>query len=346
MHTLARKIQGRGVVGMQDGMELDVVDAASGRSLQTVQQFVGDHLGPQTSVIYLVGCGGSLYMFGAMAFLLEASPIPVIAVNSAEFVARHPAGLGPQALVIASSTHGTTHETAEAITFAREHGAPVLLVCQNDDNECARAAGGVVAHHNGVEAKQVLLAAIAHEILSAQQAVPSWLPSPDVLRALGPVFRETNAVWDDQLTRIAAEIADAGHVFVVGSGPNEGAAETFAACYLMEMQNLIAVPSGGNDFLHGTHEMVEESTAVVVLVGEDHSRPIAERAATFTRTYSQHALVLDSTELPMDGVAPEHRGVVSALLFASSVIARLAQHVEAATERPLISRKYMWKVDY
>ncbi len=342
---MARQLQGRGVVGMQEGMELDVLDAASGETLEIVQRFVRDNLHAGTSVIYLVGCGGSHYMFGAMRFLLDASPIPTVTVNAAELVARAPANLGPNALVISSSTHGTTHETAEAITFARQHGAPVLLVCQNNDNECARAAEHVV-NHNGVEAKQVLLASIAFEILSAQQAVPAWLPSPDVLRSLGPVFRETNTAWDTQLQAFAAEIVQAGQAFIVGSGPNEGAAQTFAACYLMEMQNLIAVPSGGNDFLHGTHEMVEEATTVLLMIGEDAARGIAERVATFTRQYSQHALILDSKDLPMKGVAPEHRGVVSALLFASSVIARLAQHVEAATHRPLISRKYMWKVDY
>lgn len=342
---MTRQLQGRGVVGMQDGMEIDVFEAASGDQLETVQRFVRDNLGPETSVIYLVGSGGSLYMFGAMRFLLEASPIPVIAINSAEFVARNPANLGATALVIASSTHGTTIETAEAITFAREHGASVLLVCQNNDNPCAQAAE-LVANHNGVEAKQVLLAAIAFELLSAQQTAPAWLPAPDVLSSLGPVFRETNTVWDAQLQTIATEIVGAGQVFIVASGPNEGAGQTFAACYLMEMQNLVAVSSGGNDFLHGTHEMVEESTAVLVLVGEDGARGIAERAATFARKYSQHALVLDSKELPMNGVSADHRGVVAALLYASSVTARLAQHVEAATHRPLISRKYMWKVDY
>lgn len=342
---MTRQIQGRGVVGMQEGMELDVLDAASGATLATIQQFVHDHLRSDTAVIYLVGCGGSLSMFGALEYLLAASPIPTVAMNSAELVARHPAGLGPRSLVIASSTHGTTQETAAAITFAREQGAPVLLVCQNNDSDCARAAEHV-ANHNGVEAKQVLFAALAHEILAAQDAVPAWLPALDALRSLGPVFRETNAVWDEKLADYAGDIVEAGQAFVLGSGPNEGAADTFAACYLMEMQNLIAVACGANDFLHGTHEMVDQDTRVLVLAGEDHTRGIAERAITFTRTYGRSPLVLDSTDLPMGEVAAEHRGVVSALLFASSVIARLAQHVEAATHVPLTSRKYMWKVDY
>ena len=48
----------------------------------------------------------------------------------------------------------------------------------------------------------------------------------------------------------------------------------------------------------------------------------------------------------MTGVDPAHRGVMSAILFASSVIALLASEIEAITEEPLITRKYMWKVDY
>lgn len=343
---MAKTVQGRGVVGMQATIVEDVAEVASGRTLAEVRRFVAEYVCERTTGIYLLGCGGSHYMFGVMKYLLDASPVPVVDMNSAEFVARHPRGLGKNSVVIASSTHGTTLETAEAIKVAQESDTPVLLVCQNVDNPCARVAAHVV-NHNGVEAKQILLSVIASEILAAFGKSLKSLPTPETLADLGPVFPETNEIWNDTLVEIAATTAARDRpTFVVGSGPNEGAAETLAACYLMEMQNIPAVASGANDFLHGTHEMVGEDTNLVIFLGEDVTRSVADRTASFGRRFSSNTHVLDSTALPMTGVDPAHRGVMSAILFASSVIALLASEIEAITEEPLITRKYMWKVDY
>src|SRR5699024_8902749 len=227
---MAKTVQGRGVVGMQATIVEDVTEVASGRTLEVVRRFVAEYVSERTTGIYLLGCGGSHYMFGVMKYLLDASPVPVVDMNSAEFVARHPRGLGENSIVIASSTHGTTLETAEAIKVAQESRTPVLLVCQNVDNPCARVADHVV-NHNGVEAKQILLSVIANELLTAFGKSLKSLPTPETLAALGPVFPETNEVWKDTLVEIAATTAARDRpTFVVGSGPNEGAAETLAAC--------------------------------------------------------------------------------------------------------------------
>lgn len=343
---MAKTVQGRGVVGMQDTIIEDIAEVASGGTLEAVRSFAVASVGEKTSAIYLLGCGGSHYMFGVMKYLLDASPVPVIDMNAAEFVARHPRGVGKNAIVIASSTHGSTLETAEAINVSRESGTPLLLVCQNNNNPCAENAENIV-NHNGVEAKQVLLSVIAFELLVAFGVDANSLPSPAALAAYGPVFLETNRIWERQLEETAEVTAKTpGATFIVGSGPNEGAADTLAACYLMEMQNITAVASGANDFLHGTHEMVGEDTNLIVFLGEDSTRSVAQRTADFGRRFSSNTHVLDSSELPMTGVDPAHRGVVSAILYASSVIALLANKIEIVTETPLITRKYMWKVEY
>lgn len=343
---MTKTVQGRGVVGMQDTVVEDISEVASGKTLDAVSSFARASVGENTSAIYLLGCGGSHYMFGVIKYLLDASPVPVVDMNSAEFVARYPQGLGENTIVIASSTHGTTLETAEAIKVSRVSGSPVLLVCQNNENACAENAEFVV-NHNGVEAKQVLLSVIAFELLAAFGVSSESLPAPAVLATYGRVFPESNKIWDRQLEMIAQAIANTSDAtFIVGAGPNEGATDTLAACYLMEMQNITAVASGANDFLHGTHEMVSENTNLIVFLGEDSTRSIAERTAEFGRRFSVNSRVLDSTDLPMTGVEPGHRGVVSAILYASSVIALLAKKIELITETPLISRKYMWKIDY
>ena len=106
---------------------------------------------------------------------------------------RRPALLGPASLVIVSSTHGATRETAAAARMARAAGAAVIGVTQDSDSIVAAACDHVLLHQ-GVEAKQVVLAQLGWSLLNALGVVPdeefgrvtaALAQSPDGVRA-GP----------------------------------------------------------------------------------------------------------------------------------------------------------------
>ncbi|GAB3707532.1 fructosamine deglycase FrlB [Mariniluteicoccus flavus] len=330
---------------MQDTMEMDVRAAASGETVETVRAFVVDSLRPSTRVIYLVGCGGSMFMFSAMRYLLDRSNIPAVCLNAEEFVNRKPSLVGPDSIVIASSTFGGTEETAHAIEWAQSEGAPVLLVCARADSVCGRVAHRMVGHR-GVEAKQVLLAVIALELITAQGNRANGDATLAALADSGPAFRETNLHWRDRFSAAARDIVGATCVYVLASGPNEGAAQTFAACYLQEMQNQHAVPIGSNDFLHGTFEVIDGATPVVLMIGEDETASLGHRALRFLERYNKANHVFDAAELPLTGVEASARPLIGTLIYNSSLIAALAQGVESVSGAPLQGRRYMWKVEY
>ena len=50
-------------------------------------------------------------------------------------------------------------------------------------------------------------------------------------------------------------------IYVLGSGPLEGAAQTLAMCYLQEMQKLNATAISAGEFLHGPFEVITEDVA-------------------------------------------------------------------------------------
>ncbi|NUW31630.1 SIS domain-containing protein [Nonomuraea sp. SMC257] len=310
-----------------------------------VTAFVDKALSPATRVIYLVGCGGSLFMFGAMRFLLERSPIPVVALNADEFMLRRPAALGPGSVVIASSTNGGTPETARAVRFAREAGAPVLLVTKDPDSLVAKEAEDVVLHRS-VEAKQVLQGLIAYALLRAQGVADDYDEALAVLRSCSEAFETSVRELDERLRDIAAACVDEPCVYVLGSGPLEGAAQTFAACYLQEMQTKHAVATGSGEFLHGAFEVVDGTVPVIVLLGEDATRPMGARAVSFLERYNQRNHVVDGASLSLPGVPARLRATVGSFVMASCVTARLAQHFEAFSGRPLSERRYMWRVEY
>lgn len=322
------------------------IDAAATSELETqIADFVDKALKPTTRAIYLVGCGGSLFMFGAMRYLLERSPTPYVALNADEFVHRNPAALGPDSIVIASSTNGGTAETARAVRFAREAGAPVLLITQDPESIVAREADDIVLHQ-GVEAKQILQGLIAYVLLEAQDAADDYDEALAVFRNCSEAFETAVHEMNDHLRDIAAECTDEAVVYVLGSGPIQGAAETFAACYLQEMQTKHAVATGSGEFLHGAFEVIDGDVPTILFVGDDATRPMGERALRFLETYNRRNYVIDTARLSLPGVPDKFRGIVGAFVMASCMTARLAQHFEAFSGRPLTDRRYMWRVEY
>ncbi|MGH3185891.1 MAG: SIS domain-containing protein [Streptosporangiaceae bacterium] len=297
--------------------------------------------------VFLVGCGGSLFTFAPLRCLLDRSPVPVFTFNSDELVLRRPARLGPGALVIVSSTRGATRETAAAARAARAAGASVIGVTQNPDSIVAAASEHVLLHQ-GVEAKQVILAQIGWSLLRAFGAASDEEldRAMTALRQSPPAFAQAHYEWDDQLAEMARLLHTEPVLYVLGSGPLEGAAQTLAMCYLQEMLKLNAAAISAGEFLHGPFEVITDEVPVILLKGDDVTRPMADRAERFLRQYTRKLWVLDAAALQLGSVDAPLRPLVGDLVLGSTVLNRIAEHFAALTGRRLTDRRYMWKIDY
>jgi fructoselysine-6-P-deglycase FrlB-like protein len=299
------------------------------------------------SSVFLVGCGGSLFAFAPLRCQLDRSPVPVFTFNSDELVLRRPALLGPGSLVIVSSTRGTTKETALAARAARASGATVVGITQDADSIVAAACGHVLLHQ-GIEAKQVILAQLGWSLLKALGAAPDpeFRQATAALARSPQAFAQAHVEWDDQLAELARALHPEPVIYVLGSGPLEGAAQILAMCYLQEMQKLHAAAISAGEFLHGPFEVITEDVPVILLKGDDATRPMAERAERFLRQYTAKLWVLDAAALQLDGMDSAGRPLVADLVLGSTVLNRIAEHFASWTGRPLTSRRYMWKIDY
>jgi fructoselysine-6-P-deglycase FrlB-like protein len=253
--------------------------------------------------------------------------------------------LGPGSLVIASSTRGETAETARAAAAARAAGATVVGVTQDPSSVVAAECQHVLLH-DGIEAKQVLLAQLGWSILRVLGAAPDYDEAMAALQTAPKAFLASVEECEQRLDAIAAALHEEPVVYVLGSGPLESAAQTLAVCYLQEMQWKHAVAVGSGEFLHGSFEVVTPELPVVVLMGEDSTRPMGQRVLNFLERYTHKTHRIDAADLALDGVEPGMRPFIGTLIVASTLLGRLAEHFESWTGHSLKDRRYMWKVEY
>lgn len=299
--------------------------------------------------VFLVGCGGSLVASYAVHHMLETqAQFPVFHMNSAEFQLRNPALLGEGSLVVVASHTGSTKETVAAAEFAREAGATVAAVTRSPDSALARAAHTAFTYgsEDTVSApKHVLFGQLGHALLEKTGVERDYAQLAAAYDALPEALYAAQQETDDLCHSIAAALADEDVTYVLSGGPNYGAGYGFTMCYLMEMQWKHGGSYHAGEFFHGAFEVVTEDQPVILLLGEDGTRPMAERAKTFLEKYTKKAHYIDTKSLSLAGIPEGVRGEVSAIAL-NTLAARLAHHYEAVRGHDLDQRRYMFQVDY
>jgi fructoselysine 6-phosphate deglycase len=302
--------------------------------------------------VFLLGSGGGLITTFGLQYQLErkAHAFSTFALSAAEFIYRNPAALGPGSLALLASNTGTTPEVVEAARFARSRGATVASCTRLADSPLAAASDATWAYEDekGLgDPKQFALALLGLALLreTGDLSPEDHAAHVRALETLPDALLEACQETEGTNKRIAERLKDAPIIYVLGSGPNYGAAYCLAMCFLQEMQWKHAASFDAAEFLHGAMEVVTEETAVIQFIGEEETRPIDERARAFVEKYSNNGYFVDTRDLTLTGIEPALRPYVSAFVL-WALQGRLAEHFEAATGHDLKLRRYMFKVDY
>jgi fructoselysine-6-phosphate deglycase len=328
---------------------LDTLNFALSQRPQ-IEALTADLARTGVTTVYLVGAGGSLSVMYPLQFLFDqrATAFATSLATSAEFVVRTPAALGPQSLVLVASHTGTTPETVEAAALARARGARVVAFTRLPDSRLATTAGTAFTYgsdHTVTEAKSLLLYQLGLSLLDRFGQAEDLAGATAALNASPAALLQAKQQSEGRNAETAARYKDEPLIYVLSAGPNYGVGYAFAMCYLQEMQWMHAASIHAGEFFHGAFEIVEQSTPLLLLLGEDASRPIAERALRFAKQYSGKVVTIDTKELSLPGIPDRFRGLFSPVAL-SAVTSRLAAHFAALRGHPLETRRYMFKVEY
>jgi len=290
--------------------------------------------------VYFVGAGGSIICSWPAHYLLQQkASFPAFQLQSDELNTNPPALMGAGSLVVLASYTGTTKETVAAAKTAKATGATVIA---------AAKAGSPLAEAVDVAfsgKSDVFELVVAYALLEASGADIDTAAVATALAALPEAVLSAVQESESVLADIADAYNDEPITYVLGSGPSYGWAYGFAMCFLQEMQWKHAAAFNTGEFFQGAFEMVDDDTAVLLWLGEDASRPMAERGKRFLETYAKKAKYVDVADLTLPGIPAELRGDVTGIVV-GALANRLAQHYESVRGHDLETRRYMFKVDY
>lgn len=310
-----------------------------------VEEIVDDICKKGYENIFYVGIGGTVLYANQMACMVKeaGSVIPLFVENAADFCLVGNPHFGQGSVVVIESVSGDTKEVVAAVEKAREAGATVFGFVEKVDSPLYRLCDYVVSRKG---AFYYFWYTVTFRFMKNAGQYPDYDELfTQIKTALPKAVIETQKEADKQAEEYAQKYGEEPLTYLIGSGNLEDWAVCYGMCIMEEMQWMRTRPISAADFFHGTLEVVEKGTSVILMKGEDVTRPQMERAEAFINRITEKVTVFDTCDYKMEGISEKYRGILSPMIMRAA-FQRVSAHLEHVRRHPMEIRRYYRHLDY
>jgi len=296
--------------------------------------------------VLLIGSGGTYAQMWPYEYLARRhSKLPIRAAISRELIESGDAWLGEGTLAVFASASGTTEDVLLAIDYVKSQGATTVAFTGIGDSPIAQNVDHalVCAPKTWPFDPQLLL--LVGRIMNRRGEFPGYDSLADELVHLPDAVIEAAKATEEQASAFAEAHKDSDYVFLIGGGPLWGLTYLYSMCVLEEMQWLRTTRVNSAEFFHGSLELLEEDTPVLIFQGEDETRPLTDRAEAFAKRISNDVTVLDNRNYALDGFSQENRALIAPIVL-DIALGRFSKHLERVRDHSLDLRRYYRVMDY
>ena len=309
--------------------------------------------------LYFVGCGGSLgALYPAKTFMeKECASIKSAWINSNEFVHSTPRDFGENSIICLACHKGNTPEAIEAAKLGKEKGAAVIVLTWLEESEIIEFGDYIIRyafdaspdHLKGdidyAGEKTICALLVAVELTAQTEGYENYDKFQEGLGMISNIIKNARAHVAERALEFAETYKNDPVIYTMGSGAAYGAAYMESICIFMEMQWLDSSSIHTGEYFHGPFEITDANRPFMLQISEGSTRPLDERALKFLRTYAKRIEVLDAKELGLSTIDASVVDYFNHSLFNN--VYQIYNHALAEKrEHPLVTRRYMWKVEY
>ncbi|MET4097060.1 SIS domain-containing protein [Arthrobacter sp. UYCu712] len=296
--------------------------------------------------VFLIGAGGT---YAAMLpyehFIRSRSTLPVRASIGKELMLTADPAFGPGSVAIFASVSGTTEDIIEAIEFAKAKGAYTVGFTGFGDSPFAKALDVVMVTEPKTWPFDIPLLLLSTRLLAVRGEFEGYEEFAAELQTIPETLVSVARQAEPAAEAFAEKNKDVDYHFLVGAGNLWGFTYLYSMCILEEMQWLRTTRVHGAEFFHGSLELIEEDTSLMLFLSEDESRPLMERVVKFAENYNKNTTLFDTKDYELAGVSPRFRGLLAPLVM-DTVVDRISKHLERARNHSLDLRRYYRVVEY
>ncbi|MFF4617850.1 SIS domain-containing protein [Nonomuraea jabiensis] len=296
--------------------------------------------------VLLVGAGGTYAQMWPYEHLARrGSTLDVRAAIAAELIVSGDARLGEDTVAIFTSVSGTTDDTIRAIEYCKSKGAFTVSFTGHPDSPVATKVDAALVSQPKTWPFDMQLLLFMTRLLARRGEFDGYEKFAAEFEGVPEILVEVAKQAEPAAAAFAEAHKDSDYHFLVGGGNLWGFTYLYSMCILEEMQWLRTTRVHSAEFFHGSLELLEEDTSVIIFQGEDETRPLTDRAEAFARRVSKDVTVFDTRDYPLTGISPEFRGLLAPLVL-DTVMSRVSKHLERVRDHSLDLRRYYRVMDY
>jgi fructoselysine-6-phosphate deglycase len=299
--------------------------------------------------IFFIGCGGTYAHALPLKYMLDTqSDIESHVVIAAEFIRMGHKKFTKDSICVFSTRSGDTKEILEAAQYCKDAGARVVLYLSNAGTPAQKFADYLFLSfaEDDCLAEAIYLTNIPFvaRMIFNQGGFSEYNTFMNQLAQITPYFVKAKELYEDRCKALAERHKGTDYHMVIGSGNVWGEAYDYAMCILEEMLWIKTKSIHAAEFFHGTLELVEKDTSLLLFYGEDETRPLMDRVLTFAKGVTDEIGIFDTKdcELPLN---ESFRKFLSPVLI-YVITERLSCHLEHVRNHPLTTRRYYRQMKY
>ena len=301
--------------------------------------------------IFMVGVGGSMAMLTAASVVWkQMSNTPVYLEHAAELMTIGNRQLTEKSLIITVSKSGDTKEVTAATAKLKEKGCYIVAFTSSPDSPIGKNSDGYVP-----VVKADLPEFYYMEIYTFLMRI--FLKQGEISEADYAQFKKEVAMmpenmvkvkekFDPEAERMAEALKRENYILFVGGGQMWGENIDEAMCVVEEALWVRTKSVSSADLFHGTLELIDDLTPVILIKGEGPDRALDERAERFLKQTPAKLFVVDTKDYELEGVEEKFRWIYAPFIACSLLIDRLSIQMSLKLGHDMQLRRYYRQFEY